>query len=345
MTSTIPSLNRSQRRVFDDLLAMGGSRPVMPDGLVDRLSQHLVAGISDATAQWTGSRLFVSKSLVTNTLRCEGLVLANESSPLTTLAAPTAVGIAAHRAVQIAYTHEQLTAEECVNEAIAASCGEDRFAEFWETAGVGTQSDLTMQILSKTIAFLDSFPPLMPNWSARFEEGFQAPLGPALLGARCDLVLGRPKADQRQTMFLADLKTGSLNDGHFHEAMFYALVSTLHFGVAPYRSAVYSLASLEWTDPDVTEPRLFEAADQVIETVQRYVGAKSGRRPVQLSPGPHCRYCPDKGECESFDPDAEPVSRPVAPVAVVSTPVAVGDASAVTGGSSDSGGSIFDIVD
>ena len=306
-------MNRTQRHVFDQLLAMGGARPTMKAGLVDALADHLVDNTRRAVADWTGSRLFISKSSVTNTLRCEGLVLAQEATPMATMVGPTAVGIVAHRAVQIAYTHPTLTLEECVQSGLEASVEEERFAEFWDSAGTGRQSDLLMQMLSKTVAFIDSFPPLLSSWTARFEEGFQAPLETMLLGARCDLVLGRPKTDLRQTMFLADLKTGALSDHHFDEAMFYALVATLHYGVAPFRSTVYSLASYEWSDPDVTEDRLFTAADKVIETATKLVGAKSGRRDVDLTAGPHCRFCPARNDCSSFDPDAKPATVSAAP--------------------------------
>lgn len=331
-------MNRTQRHVFDALLAMGGARPVMANGLVDRLAQHLNAGCVQACSQWKGSRLFVSKSLVSNALRCEGLVLANEEHPMTGMAGPTAVGIVAHRAVQIAYTHPRLAIEECVEAGLDASLEEEKFLAFWTSIGPGRQSDLLMQMTSKTVSFLDSFPPLAPSWTPRFEEGFQTPLGPVLLGARCDLVLGRPKPDMKQTMFLADLKTGSLQDHHFDEAMFYALVATLHYGVAPFRSTVYSLSSYEWSDPDVTEDRLFVAADQVIEAVRRVVAAKSGQRELSLSAGAHCTYCPAKASCTAFDPNAVLADRAVARPEVV--PVSI-----TAPVSRSAGTSVFDIED
>ena len=162
------------------------------------------------------------------------------------------------------------------------------------------RSDLTGQMVSKTTSFLDSFPPLDQQWTPRFEESIQAKLGKVVLGARPDFMLGRPRSDLRQTMFLADMKTGALNDGHFDEAMYYALVATLRFGVAPFRSVVYSLASGEWSEPDVTAALLWHAAQRVVSAVETLTDVLTDRRPALLSAGRWCTWCPAKDTCPAF---------------------------------------------
>lgn len=302
-TTTAPAMNRIQRRVFDELLAIGGGRPRMPADLVERLETRLRNGLGAASSNWSGSRIYVSKSAIVKARQCEGLIVADQGPA--GMVSATAVGIVAHRAVQIAYTHPQLTISDCVAAAADASMTDTAFAAFWEQTTVGQQSDLLVQITAKVVDFCDSFPPLSASWVPRFEASFQSGFGAVILGTRIDLVLGRPRTNDTQTMFLADLKTGALRDEHADEAMFYALVSTLHHGVAPFRSTVYSLVSHEWTDPDVNADRLFDAADACVDAVERIVEAKSGRRELELTPGRWCTWCPSAATCEVADPTAE----------------------------------------
>jgi hypothetical protein len=186
---------------------------------------------------------------------------------------------------------------EYVEAARVAAMSEESFAQYWESGGIAIQSDLISGAVSKTTIFLDSFPPLATQWTPRFEESFQVRIGKLVLSVKPDFVLGRPRADGRQTMFLADMKTGSLNDEHDAEAMFYALVATLRFGIAPWRSVVFSLASGEWTDPDVTRARLIESAERVIAAAATMGDVLTDIRPPLLSVGRWCSWCPASVTC------------------------------------------------
>jgi hypothetical protein len=146
-------------------------------------------------------------------------------------------------------------------------------------------------------------------WSPRFEDPISARIGRLTLSSRADLVLGRPRADLRQTLLLVDLKSGNLNEDHADEAQFYALVATLRHRVAPWRSVVYSLASGDYTEPDVTEASLFAIADKVITAVNNMVDALTETRPAALNPGEHCRWCPARDLCpvSAVQREAEPL--------------------------------------
>jgi len=302
--SGLTGLNPAQRRVFEELLAIGHPRPVCSDQLAEVLRSRIEAGTRDALARWTESRLFLSKSQLVQALKCEGLPLAERADTRERrLHQATAVGIVTHRAVQMASTHPGRTVPWYVEQSISASLDEEGFSAFWESASVGVQSDVNVQALSRTTSFLDTFPPLDPAWAWRFEESMQAKVGKLTLGARPDLVLGRPRPDGRQTMFLCDMKTGALNEHHDREAAFYALVATLRTGVAPFRSTVLSLASGEWSEPDVDEAVLLAAADDVVVAVGRIVDALTEARPLQLTGGPHCRFCPARATCPSAQED------------------------------------------
>ena len=250
----VPQLNSSQHRIFNELLAVGIPRPVASQALAGVLRERISGGLAGHLERWTETRFFLSKSQLSSALRCPGLPVAEaaETGPRR-LHPATAVGIVTHRAVQLAHTHPNHLISWYVDQSIASARDESGFADFWDKASAGTQSDVTVQALSRTTAFMDTFPPLDPAWAWRFEESMQARVGRLVMGTRPDLVLGRPHSDFRQTMFLCDLKTGSLQEHHLREAAFYALVSTLRHGVPPFRSVVFSLSSGEWTEPDIDE--------------------------------------------------------------------------------------------
>jgi hypothetical protein len=287
----------------------------MPIGLVEKLRDIIEKGTLGAQAKWLEPTMFLSKSTVGTVLRCEGQLVADRSTAWTgTLHPATAVGIVAHRAIALSHTHPNLSIGEYVEAAREAAMIEPSFAQYWNEAGMAGQSDLISASVSKTAIFLDSFPPLATKWTPRFEEQFKANIGKLVLSAKPDFVLGRPRGDGRQTMFLADMKTGALNDEHEAEAMFYGLVATLRFGIAPWRSVVFSLASGEWTDPDVTGPRLIEAAERVVAAVRSIGDVMTDARAPLLSTGRWCTWCPAASTCPAALAVAEELRAPVGAV-------------------------------
>lgn len=307
---TAPELTPSQRRTFDELLAVGTDRPKAPDGLAADLEEKIRRGTSQAVARWTEPSMYFDKSMLATALACDGKVLADrrDAGPSRDVMHPRAVsGIIAHHAIQIAQTHRGQPTAHYVRESVDTKRrNDDRIAEFWSQSSDGDTSDVLMEATSKVQAFLSSWPPLADNWGPVFEQQMQAKVGKLKLSARMDLVLGSPKADGRQTMFLCDFKTGGLNDDkHPMEASFYALVATLRNGVPPFRSTVYSLAAGDWTDPDVNADTLHQVADQVVEAVVTTVDMLTEAREPTLTSGPHCRFCPALATCPAAaaDPD------------------------------------------
>lgn len=292
------ALTPRQLQTFNGLLELGGERPFSSPDLSQRLSDLIQEGTSDAVMRWTEKSLRLSKGQIQLALTCEGQLRAQtariERSPMNP---PTAVGIVSHRAIQIAYTHSGLSAAEQVRAALTSSRSDEIFDAWWTEAGAGMQSDMIMQITSRLVNFLDDWPPLEEVWSPRFEESLSAKVGRLTLSARADLIIGRPRADLRQTLLICDLKSGNLKDEHEDEAMFYALVATMRHGVAPWRSIIYSLAAGEYTPPDVTEEKLFSAAQRVIKGVNSYVDVLTEARELVLTPGNHCTFCPVRLEC------------------------------------------------
>lgn len=299
---TPPPLTPTQLRTFDELLAVGGARPTCPEGLVEELRARILEGTAAAVERWTERTLFLTKGQLFTALRCEGQLAAEAAAPRTgrELHLATAVGIVSHRAIQITSTHPGRSIEEYVRFAVNAELQNEGFAAFWNASDPGRQSDLLTQSVSRVASFLDSWPPLDPVWTPRFEEPMQGQIGQLKLSARADLVLGRPKASMKQTMLLTDLKSGALHDHHYDEAQFYALVATIRHGVPPFRSTVYSLASGTYTEPDVTPDSLRAAAEKVIEGTNRVVDVLTERREIVLTAGDHCTFCPARATCPAY---------------------------------------------
>jgi hypothetical protein len=309
-------LTPTQLRVFDELLAVGGTRPVAPAGLVDEITRLIVEGTSDALGRWQESSLWQSKAGLSAVRRCEGQVLADHAQGRRAgIGRPTAIGLVVHRAIQLAHTHPDRSPEALVRAAVAGCRAEDQFADFWDAADDSTQSDVIVEAVNRLCGYLDSFPPLEASWVPRFEDSTVARLRRLTLAARPDLTLGRPRGDGRQTMFLTDFKSGELRDSHFDEAMFYALVATLRHGCPPFRSCVISLSSGEWTDPDVTSARLVAAAEQVVAGVTARVDVLTEARPPTLTPGHHCGWCPARATCPgaaAWEEAGRPVEHAIA---------------------------------
>lgn len=291
-------LTPAQLHVFDELLAIGGPRPVAPASLADDLRTRISEGVATALASWPEPSLWFNKSSLTVVRNCEGQVLADAQQGRTSGLHPaTAAGLVVHRAIQLDYTHPDLLPEQAVKAAVGGCRQEQAFADFWDQSDESSQSDLITTAVNRVCGFLDTFPPLEMSWVPRFEDSLMAKVGSLTLAARPDLVLGRPRGDGRQTMFLADFKSGALHDHHQDEALFYALVATLRTGCPPFRSCVLSLASGEWTDPDVSPERLHSIADKVVAAVVARVEVLTEQRSPVLRTGTPCRWCPAKATC------------------------------------------------
>lgn len=306
------ALTPSQVETFDQLLVVGGDRPYMPASLVEDLRSRLLTGTAAARGAWTERSVWMSKAMLFNVLRCEAAFKADRErnrGPYT-LHPNTAAGTVAHLAIQMTHTHPGRPVEDLVRSAIVGARRDEKFNEFWEAAELSTQSDVLVLATSRTTGYLDAWPPMHSSWAPRFEEPISARLENLTLSGRVDLLLGRPRSDGRQTMMIVDWKSGNLNDQHPDEAAFYALIATLRFGVAPYRSLVYSLASGTWTDPDVTPEVLFGAADKVVAGVNAMVETMTESREPSLSPGTQCGWCVLRATCPSAGQTASVPASP-----------------------------------
>lgn len=296
-----PTMSPAQAHTAQVVLNLGGERPLPRAGLIDDLTARLREGTAEPLRRWSQNSLFLTKAQLSNLGRCEGYFKAQKEAPRTSGLIPAmAVGTVVHAALQSTHTHPHVPVSEHVDAAVRKLLADDRdrsFATFWSGLGVAEQSDLLVSATNTVMTFLDTWPAMPASWSPRFEMGMQAKVGALTLSCRADLVIGRPRVDGKQSMVVVDWKSSGLYEEHEGEADFYALVAALRFRVPPYRSLVYSLTSGETTALDVTEERLFAAADKVTSAVQAIVEVMEAEREPVLRPGTACGWCPLAATC------------------------------------------------
>jgi hypothetical protein len=305
----VVELTPSQHRTLEGLIGTG-ERPVFPADLVPRLRDRVEEA---ARAFELEAPLWLGKSNLNDLGRCPGLfdaVRAGERGPFA-FSARFAAGRLAHKAVELEVAgREDRDPHGLVEDAAERLREDDAFRAYWDGLHPLRRDETLMEGAKTLELFRSTLPPLRrmrrelapsTEWHVRVEL-----LGGALvLSGQLDLVLGAgvPAEPTRATRLAIDLKTGRAWPEHVEDMRFYALLLALRFGVPPYRVATLYLDSGEWSSEDV-EPRMLErAAERVIEAV-RAASASANGRPLTLSPGTYCRWCPRAATCPSALPAA-----------------------------------------
>jgi hypothetical protein len=293
-------LTSVQQRTLDELIQPGRSLPVA-SGLAGRLRGRVESALSALTPALRGLRL--SKERLNDLERCEGLfqaALSGERPPFEMSFKP-ASGTLLHKAVELEIGGREQAQPWTLAERAAARLGEDRrFGPFWEGLGPTAQDELLMETVRGVELFRASFPPvarmrtaLAPVTELRMEASFGDRA--VILSGSVDLVLHRPAAGSA-TRLLIDLKSGAAWPEHPLDMRLYALLHTLRFGDPPLRVATLFLASGEWQVEEVTEETLLLAADRVVAAGRTAHEVGAGR-PVALTAGPYCAWCPRRMAC------------------------------------------------
>jgi hypothetical protein len=324
-TSTIAAVELTpvQQRTVDQLIRIDVDRRFTPD-VEGRLRSHLEAA---AVAYRAPRPLRLSKERLNEVARCQGLYLATLSGerPPFEFTYQAARGTLLHKSVEVAVGARDDLDPHLVAERAASRLAEDRrFGAFWAAVGPLAQDELLMESARGLELFRASFPPMgqvrrvlapvTEVWlEARLACGF------VVVSGRVDLMLHRSDGP-RSTRLLLDLKSGRAWPDYPEDMRLYALLYTLRYGVPPYRVATLFLESGQWQSEDVTEETLDHAADRVAQAIGAADQLLAGRTP-ELSPGPHCAWCPRGRTCpaslamgqverEGFDPSAPDRSSP-----------------------------------
>jgi hypothetical protein len=300
-------LNPVQQRVLTDLLAVDTPRPApLPEAVsrIRRMVQEQTTPAADLVPD--GARgVTLNKSALT-ALDCDGRYLDREQTPFSWT--PEMVrGTLAHTGIEVDLDGQRRrTTDEVLEYAW------QRFAVSGKPAGGflgtlnGPDADALRGEAKNVIAeFRDTFPQLPSSVEVRSEPELRHHLHDrrVTLVGKPDLLLGRATTDRRR-MLLVDLKTGRRNHLHDRADMrFYALLTALKYGVAPFRVATVYLAEGDWDYEDVEEATLEAAARTVVEKAAR--AARLAYDPpaeeeLRLVPGPACNWCGRAPTCPAL---------------------------------------------
>jgi PD-(D/E)XK nuclease superfamily protein len=308
-TADSAALTPAQARVRSELLDIGGDRPTVDRTLRERLLAELEDGLAPlleglpAAGAWRrGDKALVvlGKRALDAVHQCERHYFATDGEPFAWTAA-TARGVVAHKALELGAQHRQPTPPATlVDLAIDRLRDEPWGPSGWlSTATPDEIAQLRSAATDVVTKFADTFPPLPVKWRPRFESRLRLPLadGRVELTGKVDLALGQATGDQARVL-LIDLKTGSPSHSHPADLRFYALLEAVRCGVPPFRVASYYLDSATWHAEDIDEDVLAVTVRRVVDGLATVIDLRARRRAPRESPGPLCRYCPVRLECE-----------------------------------------------
>jgi CRISPR/Cas system-associated exonuclease Cas4 (RecB family) len=287
--------NPAQRAVVE-LLGKGADRQLVPDDLADELRAELEDAVAPLVPLLDpADRLYASKHDLSTIFSCEAQFVAGQGqfewSP------PVARGIVAHKAIELMLNVRiEPHPATLVDEAVARLTESDTsVAAYLGGLGEYDLAELRSLAVNHVARFAECFPPLKASWVPRTESKIAVELAGGLvrLGGKVDLTLGRPP-----DKVIIDLKSGWPNPNHREDLRFYALVELLSLGVAPRKVANYYLDQAEAQAEDVTEAALRSAARRTADGLERIVSVtRAGEVPTR-TPGPFCRWCPLRDDCE-----------------------------------------------
>jgi hypothetical protein len=276
-----------------------GAEPVRfdPTFVADLREEMTGAMASFAERLPPDADLFITKHRLGSALDCEEHHLAPDDFEWTPARAK---GQVAHRAIQLLLSWKgEPTPTDLVEEAMARLVDEDRSIGAW-MAGLGPadEADVRGMSVERVTKFVECFPPLDQRAHPVTEAAAQWPLvGPILLRARVDLMIGRPHGAESRKV-IVDLKTGRPNAKHRQDLGFYALIETLARDVPPRKLATFYLDAGEAQAEDVSERLLRTSVRRTLDGINAIIELEvEGRRPVRR-PGVGCRWCPLTEGCD-----------------------------------------------
>lgn len=271
-----------------------------PD-FVAELRHDAQTGLAELTARLAAAPdagdLWVSKHGVAGVLGCEAHHLAPDRFAWTPARAR---GQVAHRAIQLlVHWRGDPTPMDLVDDALARLADTETGLGDW-IAGLdpGEEADLRGQAVERVTKFVECFPPLDRRANPMTEARAQWPVSGAIqLTGKVDLIIGKPEGRESRKVII-DLKSGRLTHQHREDLRFYALVETLCRDVPPRRLVSFSLDSALADVEDVTEGVLRSSLRRTLDAVERMVELRAEGRAPRRAPGPACRWCPLRGECQ-----------------------------------------------
>lgn len=247
----------------------------------------------------------VDKTRLANVYTCERYQVVEVQAGFPGWSAANVLGTVAHKAIELSvYLRGDPSPLELVDAAIdrlSPDAGEEHSGpgEFLRGASAVELAELRAEANERLVRFLESFPPLKMSWAPRLESRTRFDLcgQRIVLRSKPDLVLGRARGCEARVL-LVDFKTGAPYRRHVEDLRFYALLETLRSRLPPFRVATYYLDAGTFHSEDVSVELLDAAIRRTVDGVLRIVELAQGDREPELSPGPACRWCRVRTDCE-----------------------------------------------
>jgi hypothetical protein len=295
-------LNPAQTEILEVLGARPGERPSFDPRLRDWFREELEEELRPLAAELPKGRpLVLSKHLLGNLHRCEGLFLAQQAEEFA-WTVQNARGTVAHKAIELSvHWRGELVPAVLVDEAIARLIqGPGDLGDFLGSLSEGGRAELRSACVEHTTMFLECFPPLEQRWWPVTESRLRVDLAEERISLRgkVDLTVGKASGTQAGKV-LIDLKTGAFSPVHREDLRFYALLETIRLGAPPRLLATYYLDGGRLHPEVVSQPLLEGAIRRVVEGVRAMVELVHLGRPPAYKAGAPCRWCPIRHECDA----------------------------------------------
>jgi hypothetical protein len=295
--TNVSDLNPIQRSVFDALRVPEGWTP-LPDTLVEQLEAELTSGLAALDTVFTRDEpLRVTKRAMATIHGCETHHVEEKKSAFA-WSLPTVRGTVAHKAIELLLNWRG----DPVPAHLADAAIESLINNPRESAGIflaqlpdSDLAELRGMIVDTVTNYLESFPPLKPQWRPVVEHSARYTMfdESIVFSSRADLVIGT--AGRK---VLIDLKTGQLTPTHRDDLRFYALVETLRSRQPPRSLASFSLDAARLDVEEVSEGLLRAAVRRTIDGVTLMADLVTERREPTRRAGFQCRWCPLNDSCE-----------------------------------------------
>jgi len=283
--------------VFDALRVPEGWTP-LPDTLVEQLETELTSGLAALDTVFTRDEpLRVTKRAMATIHGCETHHVEEKKSAFA-WSLPTVRGTVAHKAIELLLNWRG----DPVPAHLADAAIESLINNPRESAGIflaqlpdSDLAELRGMIVDTVTNYLESFPPLKPQWRPVVEHSARYTMfdESIVFSSRADLVIGT--AGRK---VLIDLKTGQLTPTHRDDLRFYALVETLRSRQPPRSLASFSLDAARLDVEEVSEGLLRAAVRRTIDGVTLMADLVTERREPTRRAGFQCRWCPLNDSCE-----------------------------------------------
>jgi hypothetical protein len=289
-------LNPAQQKTLERLAAALHERPRFDPLLAGELRAELHDRLEPVAARLTAD-LFVSKHRLSAALGCEVGAAADtfEWTPA------RARGAVAHKAIELSVVRRDDPAPlDLIEDAIASHIESmSSLGDWLSRADPGTVAQVRAEANGHLCAFLECWPPIEWRWTPVVESSITVDLfdGRIRLSGRPDLTLGRARGDIAGKV-IVDLKTGQAHQEHVDDLRFYALIDTLKIGIPPRLLVNSYLDRALLAVEQVTEDQLRSTVDRVVDAVGRIVTLEVGERDPEKRPGPQCRWCVLRSDCD-----------------------------------------------